>query len=244
MLGVDYVDIYQFHNVNAQEKKDRLFCEGGSLEWMQQQVKSGKIRFPAFSSHSVAIALEIMRTDVFDVVQLPLNYVDREAEKAVGLARELDMGFIAMKPMGGGLLDQAGPAFRFLMQIEGIVPDPGIERIEELREIVAIVEAGEGLTDSDEAEMARVREELGSTWCHRCDYCQPCPQGIRISSVLPTRSTFKRFNAAVAHAMTDEAIEQARGCTECGSCLPRCPYGLDIPKLLKENIAFFDTLPS
>ncbi len=242
MLGVDYVDIFQFHNVNALEKKDRILSEGGNLEWLQQQIKAGKVRFPAFSSHSVAIALEVMRSNAFDVVQLPLNFVDREAEKALQLARELDMGFLAMKPMGGGLLSDAGPAFRYLMQYEGIVPDPGTETVEELREIVAIVEAKEKLTAEDEAEIKRVCEELGTTWCHRCDYCQPCPQGIRISSALCTKSTFSRFNAKVAHGMTDESIEQARGCTECGTCLPRCPYNLDIPTLLKENISFFDTL--
>lgn len=26
-------------------------------------------------------------------------------------------------------------------------------------------------------------------------------------------------------------------CVECGACMKRCPYGLDIPKLLRKNLA-------
>jgi predicted aldo/keto reductase-like oxidoreductase len=241
MLGVDYVDIFQLHNVSNQERYDAVFVQGGSLTWLQEQVKAGKVRYPAFSSHSVQMALTLMETNAFDAVQLPLNFIDREAEQAVSLARTLDMGFIAMKPLGGGLLPDAGVAFRYLLQFEDIVPDPGIETVEEIREIAAIVEASEGLTADDEAEIAHLREELGATWCHRCDYCQPCPEGIPISSVLLAQSTFKRFNAATAHLLVDKALERARNCTECGTCLPRCPYHLAIPELIKESLASLDT---
>lgn len=245
MLGTDYVDIFQFHSVSSEERYDAIFKEGGTLAWLQEQVKAGKVRFPAFSSHSVALALRVMGTNVFDAVQLPLNFIDREAEEALALARELDMGFIAMKPMGGGLLSDAGPSFRYLLQFPDIVPDPGIETVEEIQEIAAIVEsfdASKGLTAEDQAEIERLRQELGTSWCHRCDYCLPCPEGIHISSVLCAKSTFGRFNAEVAHAMTDTAVAAARNCTECGTCMPRCPYELQIPTLIKEQLAFVDTL--
>jgi predicted aldo/keto reductase-like oxidoreductase len=244
-LGCDYVDIFQLHTVSTKARVDSIFAEEGARAWLDEQVRAGKVRFPAFSSHSVALAKEVMRSNAFDVVQLPLNFIDREAEQAVELAHELDMGFIAMKPMGGGLLDDAGPAFRYLLGIEGIVPDPGIEKISEIREIAAIVEevsAGGGLTAADQDEIERLRTELGATWCHRCDYCQPCPQGVPISMVLVAKSTFKRFNTTAAHAMTDKALNAARGCTECGTCLPRCPYHLDIPSLLKVSLAELDAL--
>jgi predicted aldo/keto reductase-like oxidoreductase len=240
MLGVDYVDIFQLHNVSSQEGIDAVCAEQGSLTWLDEQVKAGKVRFPAFSSHSVTIALSLMQTNAFDAVQLPLNFIDREAVQAVSLARTLDMGFIAMKPLGGGLLENPSLAFRYLLQFEDIVPDPGIEKLAEIREIAALVETNEGLSAADEAEIARLREELGATWCHRCDYCQPCPEGIPISSVLVVKSTFKRFNAERAHALADKAIARARNCTECGTCLPRCPYHLAIPQLLKENLAYVD----
>jgi len=242
LLGVDYVDIFHLHSISSQERYDNAFKEGGNLEWLQEQVKLGKVRFPAFSSHTVDLALKIMQTNQFDVVQLPLNFIDLEAEKAVGLARELDMGFISMKPMGGGRIDKAEPAFHYLMQYDNIVPDPGIESLEQIREIVAIVEAGERLNEADEAYIVKLRAETGATWCHRCDYCQPCSQGILISSALIVESTFGRFNSQGAHWLVDGAVAAARSCTQCGDCLPRCPYHLDIPTLLKENIAVYDRI--
>jgi predicted aldo/keto reductase-like oxidoreductase len=39
-----------------------------------------------------------------------------------------------------------------------------------------------------------------------------------------------------------DLIEKARNCSECGECLPRCPYHLPIPDLIKENLAWFDGL--
>ena len=31
-------------------------------------------------------------------------------------------------------------------------------------------------------------------------------------------------------------MEKTKDCINCGACLPKCPYGLNIPRLLKKNI--------
>jgi predicted aldo/keto reductase-like oxidoreductase len=205
---------------------------------MQEAVKAGKVRFPAFSSHSLFILVELMKSGKFAVVQFPFNYIDHEAEnEAIPLAKKLDIGFIAMKPMGGGLLDNAGLSFRYLLQYDNIVPDPGIESIEEIREIVSIVEKKPPLTVEDKKEIEKLRVEFGPSWCHRCDYCQPCPQSIPISAVLGAKTILKRMTAERARSMLDPAIEKAKTCLECGECMKRCPYHLEIPKLLKKIIA-------
>jgi predicted aldo/keto reductase-like oxidoreductase len=207
------------------------------MEALEEAVKAGKVRFPGFSSHSIPMALEIMKSGKFAVVQLPFNYIDREAaDKAIPLAKELNMGFIAMKPMGGGLLDNAGLSFRLLGQYDNIVPDPGFEQIEEVREIVEIIEKKQTLSDEDEKEIAKQRLEFGDSWCHRCDYCQPCPQGIHISMALNIKSSFKRMTAERARSFVGPPLEKAKTCLECGVCVNRCPYHLNIPALLKERL--------
>jgi predicted aldo/keto reductase-like oxidoreductase len=239
-LGVDYIDIYQLHNVGSEARRDAVLAPGGAYEGLREAVKAGKVRFPAFSSHSLPVALELMKSGKFASVQFPFNYIDHDAEKeAIPLAKALDMGFIAMKPMGGGLLGNAGLSFRYLLQYDNIVPDPGIEKIEEIREIAGIVEKKPPLTAEDKAEIEKLRTEFGPSWCHRCDYCQPCPQDIPISLVLGTKSSMKRMSAERARSMLEPAIETAKTCLECGDCMTRCPYHLEIPKLLKESITYF-----
>ena len=239
-LGVDYVDLYQLHNVGTQADYDAVFDEGGAFEGLMEGVRAGKIRFPAFSSHSVPLACKMMREGKFAAVQLPFNYVDDAAAEAVPLAKELDMGFIAMKPFGGGLLSDAYLSIKYLSQFDNVVPDPGIEKLSEIEEIVRVAEKGGALTERDEAEIARAKAELGSRWCHRCDYCQPCPQGIRISSVLTIESTIRRMPYSRVTALGARVMESARNCTQCRTCVSRCPYNLNIPELIKEKLAVWD----
>jgi len=242
-LGVDYIDIYQLHNVSSKARQEAVFGPGGAMEGLEEAVKAGKVRFPGFSSHSVPLAIEIMKSGKFDMVQLPFNFIDIDAaEEAIPLAEKLDMGFLAMKPMGGGLLDNAGLSFRFLGSYGTIVPDPGIEKIEEIREIIEIVNKNEALSAQDKTEIEKIKTEMGASWCHRCDYCLPCPQGIHINMALNLKSIFKRMTLERARSFAGTPLEKARTCIECGVCVTRCPYNLDIPSLLKERVKEWDAL--
>jgi len=239
-LNVDYIDIYQLHSISTKEKWNELLLPGSAMEGLDEAIKAGKVRFTGFSSHSIPIAEDVMKSGKFASVQLPFNFVDDEAEKTIPLAKEMDMGFIAMKPMGGGLLNDAGLAFRYLMSFNNIVPDPGIEKIEEIREIVRIIERNEKFNENDKEEINQFKKEFGPSWCHRCDYCQPCPQGVHISGALVMDSSFKRMTFERACSFVGPSIEAARNCIECGECIKRCPYNLDIPTLLRQKILKWD----
>ena len=231
-----YLDIYQLHNVSSQEKFDAVFAKDGAFEGLMLAVKQGKIRFPGFSAHVMSFAVKMLKTDKFFSVQVPYNFIDRQAEAEVlPLAKKLNAGIIAMKPLGGGMLDDANLCFKFLFKDAGIIPDPGIEKPGQMKEIVSIFNKAESLTETELAEIEKIKKETSGNWCHRCDYCQPCEQGIGISTVLLVRSFIKRMNAEKAIAMVNEVVQKVENCTGCGACKKRCPYGLDIPKLLKEN---------
>lgn len=240
-LGVDYIDLYQLHGVSSEEAYADIFSDGGAWEGLEEAVRAGKVRFPAFSSHSVPLAVKIMREGKFAAVQLPFNYIDDEAaEEAIPLAKELDIGFIAMKPFGGGLLSDAKLSIKYLAQFDGIVPDPGIEKLSEIEEIIRISEANEPFTADDAEAVEKAKAELGGAWCHRCDYCQPCPQKISISMALTVESLIKRMPFERVVAMVERIMENARSCTGCRSCVSRCPYKLNIPELITEKLALWD----
>jgi len=240
-LGTDYIDIYQHHGVSTDAHYEALFEDGGAYGAMMDAVRAGKIRFPAISSHSVPLSLRIIREGKFAALQLPFNYVDDEAaSEAIPLAKEHDVGFIAMKPFGGGLLNDARLSIKYLSQFDSIVPDPGIEKLSEMEEIVRIIESGGVFSEADAADIAMAKQELGPRWCHRCDYCQPCPQDIAISMVLTVESFFKRMPYSRVAMMAGERMDDARSCTECRACVSKCPYNLDIPELIKEKIGLWE----
>lgn len=240
-MGTDYIDVYQHHGISSEDTWSQICAPGGALEGMEAAVKSGKVRFPAFSSHSIPMAIKLMKTEKFYATQLPINFIDDEAAaEAIPLARALDIGFIAMKPFGGGLLHDARLSMKYLAQFEGIVPDPGIEKLSEMQEIIRIVEAREPLTEADQAAMQETKKDLGSTWCHRCEYCQPCPKNIALSLVLNVESIIKRMPKHKVLDFMGQNMQLAKQCTNCQACISRCPYNLNIPKLLTEKTNAWD----
>ena len=241
-LGTSYFDVYQLHNVSS-DGIDTVMGPGGAYEGLCHAMDQGKVKYPGFSTHDRRVAVKLLNTHKFAVMQIPVNFIETEfLEEAVPLAEKLNVGIIAMKPMGGGLLEDANLALRYLMQYESLVPDPGIEKVEEMEEIIGIVENPRPITDEEKQRIEDIRRKLGPHFCHWCDYCQPCSEGITISLVLNVKSLAKRTPLRRLISKFGSAIEKAEECSECGECLERCPYKLAIPELLQENLAYYREL--
>ena len=178
-MCTDHVTIFQLHNVGSGEKMAAVMGPKGAFEGLQEGIRAGKIGSAAFSAHSLSVAAEMIRTGLFDAVQVPFNFVDcQAADEVIPLARTADMGIIAMKPLGGGLLDDTRLCFRYLQQFPDVVPDPGMETPEQMRQILHVMESAGPLTAEETGLIERYRTQLGTEWCHRCDYCLPCPRHI------------------------------------------------------------------
>jgi aryl-alcohol dehydrogenase-like predicted oxidoreductase len=116
-LRTDRIDLYQIHNIANDETFERVLAPGGAYEALARARDEGKIRFIGLSSHNIATAIRACRTGKFDTLQFPFNFIECDpADELFGIAREMDMGIIAMKPLGGGLLERADLCFRFLQQ--------------------------------------------------------------------------------------------------------------------------------
>ncbi len=241
-LGVDHIDLFQFHNVSTAEDLEKVLAPGGPLDIAREAKAAGRIGHIGVTSHKLEMALQMVDSGLFETLMFPFNYIsDEPARELIPLCRAKGVGFIAMKPMGGGLLEDATLSFKFLRQYEGVLPVVGIEQAAEIEEIVGIMEGDTAFTAAEEARLAEIIEFLGTRFCRRCDYCQPCPQGISISTVMTIKSFVRRMppDRVFGEGMR-ATVARAETCIVCGECAARCPYGLPVPEMIAQNAQWYN----
>jgi predicted aldo/keto reductase-like oxidoreductase len=206
----------------------------------EEAKKTGRIKHIGVTSHTMDIAKQLVKSGYFETIMFPFNFMTNEAaQELLPLIRARDMGFIAMKPFSGGMITDVTLSIKYLWQFPDIVTIPGIEKVPEIEEIVRIVNGPLTMSAAEKKEMVRLKEELGDKFCRRCDYCQPCTEGIPISAIMHVEGTLKRTPPAVYIRMLDEPMAKAANCIKCGECETRCPYHLPIREMVEENVKRF-----
>jgi len=245
-LGTDYIDLYQFHQIgDMPTMKKVLDPESGLIKVFEEAQKAGKIRHIGATSHQMDVAKALVKSDRFETILFPFNVITSEpADELLPLCRKHDVGFIVMKPLAGGMLDNAAIAFKYLLQFPDILAIPGIEKPAEIEEIVRIYQGSPKITAAERKKMQQMKDRLGTRFCRRCDYCRPCPQEIPISMVMSFQSFVKRMppERLFKQGMFEGAMSKAAGCLDCGECETKCPFHLPIREMLKENLKFYEEM--
>ncbi len=239
LLKTDYVDIYQFHNPSFCPKPG----DGtGLYEAMLEAKERGMIRHIGFTNHRLAIAEEAVRSGLYDTLQFPFSYLASEKEEAlVRLCDELDVGFICMKALAGGLITRSDVAYAYLAQYP-VAPIWGIQRMNELDEFLSYNDNPPTLSEERLAYIAGERRELAGDFCRGCGYCMPCPVGIEINNCARMSLLLRRSPAALQLTpAVQEKMKKIENCLDCGQCKAKCPYGLDTPNLLRKNYEDYKT---
>jgi predicted aldo/keto reductase-like oxidoreductase len=242
-LKVKKINIYHLHNVSSFEEYENVMALGGGYEGLKRARDEGLIDHIGITSHSLPVLEKAVQDGHFDVIMACYSFLEPDAlQKVFPLAKEKDIGILTMKPFSGGVIEEAGPALRFVLSTANIVPIPGAETLEKARENWKIFTEDYSLTGNDKERIEAIKKEFDRQFCRRCDYCQPCTEKIKIQFALGLKTIIKRFGPNVQESKwVTDLIEKARNCSECGECLPRCPYHLPIPDLIKENLAWFDS---
>ena len=242
LLKTDYIDVYQFHNP--------AFCpkpgDGtGLYEAMLEARDQGKIRFIGITNHRLHVAEEAAASGLYDTLQFPFCYLATDRDIAlVNLCKEKGVGFISMKGLSGGLITNAAAAYAWQASFDNALPIWGVQREEELDQFLSFIENPPAMEDPEiQATIEKDRKELIGNFCRACGYCMPCPAGIVINQCARMSQLIRRSPSAGWLTPESQAMmRKINDCLECGQCKSKCPYGLDTPTLLKQNLEDYENI--
>lgn len=242
-LKTDYIDVYQFHTA------PQCFKPGdgtGMYECMLEAKKQGKIRHIGLTAHKIGVAEEAVESGLYETLQFPFSYLssDREVE-LVKACKRANVGFLCMKALAGGLINNYRYASAYLYQFDNVLPIWGIQKECELDEWLSLFDKTYDMDDETAAFIEKEKKELQGEFCRGCGYCSPCTVGISIRDCARMSLMVRRAPSKVWLNEANQALmAKIPDCIECGLCKTRCPYGLDIPKLLKKNYKDYQELLS
>ena len=239
-LHTDYIDLYQVHNATP-EQLQQVVAPGGALEALQEAKAAGKIGHIGLTSHSLDTFKMALDMDWVETFMFPYNIVETQAEKLIAECAKRNIGFIDMKPLAGGAIENATLALRYICANDDVtVVIPGMAEPKELEQNIAAVSDTSAITPEEKAAFLEVRNQLGTNFCRRCNYCQPCAAGINISGAFLFDGYLQRYGlgewAKSRYATMDK---KASDCIGCGACEARCPYSLPIREMLKKVAEHF-----
>lgn len=236
----DYIDLYQIHNPN-EAQLETVCAPGGALEALLEAKAAGKIGHIGITLHSADVFRKALELDWVETVMFPYNIVETQAEELIKACAEKNIGFICMKPLAGGAIEDAQLAMRFIAHNPDVtVTIPGMAEKKELDQNVASYCDKTPLTQEELEKIEKIRSELGNNFCRRCGYCAPCTVGIGIPAALVAEGYHLRYGlASYAMARYEASGAAASNCVDCGLCEERCPYHLPIRQMLKRVVSTF-----
>ncbi|MED9882039.1 aldo/keto reductase [Blautia sp.] len=234
-LRTDHIELYQVHNPSM-EQLDQVTGKDGALEALMEAREAGKIGHIGLTCHSVQVFERALELEWVETIMFPYNIVENQGEDLIRKCTEKNVGFIAMKPLAGGAIEDASLALRYICANKNVtVVIPGMAEAGELDENIQACEDEKSLTGEELKKIEDVKKQLGTDFCRRCNYCAPCTVGINIPSVFLFAGYLQRYNLADwAKDRYSTLAVKASACVGCGECEKRCPYHLPIREKLKK----------
>ena len=239
MLKTTYIDIYQFHNPSFCPKPG----DGtGLYEAMIEAKQKGLIRNIGITNHKIKVALEAADSGLYDTIQFPFSYLATDEEiNLVRRCKENEVGFIAMKSLAGGLINNSEAAYAYLSLYDNVLPIWGIQRLSELNEFIEYIKNPPKMSSQISDLIENDKKILSGEFCRGCGYCLPCPAGIDIPNAARMSLMIRRAPTNVFFGEEwQEKMKKIEDCINCNHCLENCPYGLDTPNLLRKNLEDYE----
>jgi predicted aldo/keto reductase-like oxidoreductase len=243
-MQLDYIDLYQLHNVSSKQQLDTIFSENGGLKALVEAKAQGLIKHIGITGHIRELLIEAIDNDEFETVQFPFNPVESQGTELLLKALNKGMGTIAMKPMAGGAFDNPRLSLKYVLNSNLItVAIPGMDTIDQVLENAQVGIDASPLTEEEKEIINKEVEVLGTEFCRRCGYCKPCPEGIDIPNVFVFENYVIKYNMPEYGKLKYDTLEvKADECVRCRKCERKCPYNLPIVEKLKHAVKTFKEL--
>ena len=226
--------------------------------------KEGKIKYIGFSFHGTVDDLRnIVSAHKWDFAQIQMNYLDWENQNAkmqYQILEDAGIPTIVMEPVRGGKLalvnDEISDMFKslkpdnspaswamsFVASHKNIITIlSGMNSAEQMLDNLSTLTDFKPFTDIEYSlceKAATIINKSEVISCTGCDYCQPCPKGIKISSF------FSLYNSVVSGEID---INSGRdkynsykvnpaACAWCNKCKNHCPQSISVPDILEGKV--------
>ncbi|MBW7459434.1 aldo/keto reductase, partial [Paenibacillus sepulcri] len=106
-LKMEYVDVIQFHGGVFSHEDSQAILNSGPMEALQTLREQGKVRWLGITTEDACSILELIDTDLFDVIQINYNLIYQNAAlHLLDRAAEKQLGVAVMRPMTSGILQR------------------------------------------------------------------------------------------------------------------------------------------
>jgi len=258
-LRTEHIDLYLLHALNAPRWEAILRL--GVLERAEAAMRDGRIGSLGFSFHDRPEVFRTIIDGYpgWTFCQIQYNYLDTDNQAGTaGLryAAAKGLAVVIMEPLLGGRLANPPEAVAKILASEApgrTAADVALQWVWGQPEVTIVLSGMGSLAQVEEnlrsAEKARAGafgpedraliERLRRAYreravipCTQCDYCLPCPNGVKIPR------NFELYNDALVHG--DPAAprfsygrflgekERASACTQCRECEAKCPQSIPI----------------
>jgi hypothetical protein len=238
-MGLDYIDLYQMHNVKSKKELDRVLSPDGALAALLEAKKEGLVRHIGVTGHIKDFLAETLQVQEIETVQFPFNAVETVGVPALlERAVEKGAGVIAMKPLAGGALRNSSLSLRYILEHAVTTAIPGMDSLEQVEKNAGVGNSLLPLTAAEKKNLDEEVDTLGGEFCRRCEYCKPCSQRIDIPTVFLLDGYYTRYNLqGWARERYQGMRAKVDACNDCGECEAKCPYGLPIRRMMTEASA-------
>ena len=103
---------------------------------------------------------------------------------------------------------------------------PGCKTVEQMREALAYLDASDEEKDFSRTISSTKWDIKGS--CMYCNHCLPCPVGIDIGATTRLADSAGKGITDLIKLKYEQLAVKASECLKCGSCMERCPFGVDV----------------